>query len=188
MQEGYPGLYWSHFQAALDWNDAEMWLEGAVQSAWSIAEMRRQRWQALGAPDELKPRSEDVIFAELDEDSFPDQEDRLGAPLSNSVGVVRNPARRVGEELETDAIAAAEDEHDSVAEPGSPHGARDSAAAEPVRPFAHLAELPDDLGEAFESYKLAILRHKLSGWLEISQQDVLASLDALKQLALAPSE
>src|SRR5262249_3070691 len=23
-QEKYPGLYWSHFQAALDWNDAEM--------------------------------------------------------------------------------------------------------------------------------------------------------------------
>src|SRR5262245_43352611 len=27
----YHGLYWSHFYAALDWDDAEMWLEGAVQ-------------------------------------------------------------------------------------------------------------------------------------------------------------
>ena len=26
----YDGLYWSHFQAALDWDDAEMWLEGCL--------------------------------------------------------------------------------------------------------------------------------------------------------------
>ena len=30
-----------------------------------------------------------------------------------------------------------------------------------------------------------ILHHKLSGWQEVSRQDVLAVLDALKQLALA---
>src|SRR6478672_4590977 len=34
----YPGLFWSHFQAALDWDDAELWLEGAAQSNWSISE------------------------------------------------------------------------------------------------------------------------------------------------------
>src|ERR1700744_1391309 len=47
-RESYDGLYWSHFQAALDWSDAEMWLEGAVQSGWSISEMRRQRSETLG--------------------------------------------------------------------------------------------------------------------------------------------
>ena len=26
IRDDYPGLYWSHFQAALDWDDAEMWL------------------------------------------------------------------------------------------------------------------------------------------------------------------
>ena len=35
--EAYPGLYWSHFQAALDWNDAEMWLEGALSNGWSVS-------------------------------------------------------------------------------------------------------------------------------------------------------
>src|SRR5438552_9052823 len=45
--QGYDGLYWSHFQAAIDWNDAEMWLEGAVQNNWSISQMRQQRWEAL---------------------------------------------------------------------------------------------------------------------------------------------
>ena len=44
----FPGLFWSHFQAALDWDDAEMWLEGAVQSRWSVADMRRRRSETLG--------------------------------------------------------------------------------------------------------------------------------------------
>ena len=41
VHERYAGLYWSHFQAALDWADAEMWLEGAVQNGWSVSSMRR---------------------------------------------------------------------------------------------------------------------------------------------------
>src|SRR5690606_12131349 len=48
VRQEYRGLFWSHFQAALDWDDAEMWLEGAVQNQWSISEMRHQRWEALG--------------------------------------------------------------------------------------------------------------------------------------------
>ncbi len=56
-----------------------------------------------------------------------------------------------------------------------------------VRPFENLADLPDDLAEAFEMFKLAILRHKTTGWEEISREDVMASLDALKELALAPA-
>jgi hypothetical protein len=57
----------------------------------------------------------------------------------------------------------------------------------PVRPFAALPQLPDDLHDAFESFKLAILRHKLAEWKEVPCDDVLASLDGLKQLALAPA-
>ena len=57
-----------------------------------------------------------------------------------------------------------------------------------MRPFASLAELPADLADAFESFKLAILRHKLAGWSEVAREDVLGALDSLKGLALAPSE
>jgi hypothetical protein len=35
---------------------------------------------------------------------------------------------------------------------------------------------------------LAILHHKVSGWAEISCRDVVAVLEALRQLALAPTE
>ena len=58
VREDYAGLYWSHFQAALDWDDAEMWLEGAVQNQWSISEMRHERWQANGQVAADEPRDE----------------------------------------------------------------------------------------------------------------------------------
>ena len=45
----YPGLYWSHFQAGLDWDDAEMWLEGAVQNRWPISELAGTLPTAAGA-------------------------------------------------------------------------------------------------------------------------------------------
>ena len=62
-------------------------------------------------------------------------------------------------------------------------------AAEPtaIRPFERLAELPADIAEAFESFKLAILRHKLAGWQEFARDDLLGVLESLKQLALAPT-
>ena len=47
--ETYSGLYWSHFLAALDWDDAPMWLEGAAGESWSVSQMRNKRWEAEGA-------------------------------------------------------------------------------------------------------------------------------------------
>jgi hypothetical protein len=58
----------------------------------------------------------------------------------------------------------------------------------PFRPFEDMPELPDDLAEAVETLKLVIVNHKLSGWRDVSCDDVLAVLNALKQLALAPAE
>ncbi len=48
VYQEYEGIYWSHFYAALEWDDAEMWLEGAIQNRWSVSAMRRQRWEVLG--------------------------------------------------------------------------------------------------------------------------------------------
>ena len=59
---------------------------------------------------------------------------------------------------------------------------------EGVRPFENLPPLPADVNDAFEAYKLCILRHKLSGWSEISSEDMISSLEALKMLVLAPAE
>lgn len=188
QREHFPRLYWSHFQAALDWTDAEMWLEGAVQSEWSVSEMRSRRWEAMGGVAAEKPRDADLVETEFDEDADPAAE----AELSE----VRDP----GDHRNGDGHNRSDDQEDDEQrsdDSSSQSGvAFDVDAADypadspdaPVRPFANLKELPDDLTEAFESFKLAILHHRLSGWREVSRDDVLASLDSLKQLALAPTE
>ncbi len=174
--EQYPGLYWSHFQAALDWPDSEMWLEGALQNQWSIAQMREHRWESLGAPAELKPRPEDVISAELDEDvSQADDTPRAESILGTPAEV---------QDTEPDSAApfdgdASGEEFESPATTGT---------IDPLRPFEGLPALPSDLDEAFEALKLAILSHRMTGWDEVPQEAVLRWLEAMRCFALAPAD
>ncbi|HJN10890.1 MAG TPA: hypothetical protein QF564_19540 [Pirellulaceae bacterium] len=194
--EQYDGLYWSHFQAALDWGDAEMWLEGAVQNDWSVSQMRRQRWETLGAVESDKPQEDDVIKNELDEDFEPalDQSPQ-GEAVEGSYSEVQQLAaggpRSEGPDFGDED--AADDRSNSAGSAPRENGATIYAEDDEretidfVRPFANLAELPADLTAAFDAYKLAVLFHKSEGWQQVSRDDVLASLDALKALALAPS-
>lgn len=179
--QGYQGLYWSHFHAALDWVDAEMWLEGAVQSQWSVSQMRRQRWEAMGAVEAERPLDEDIVVAEKDEDVDPALvREETAQRVPDSVTEVQGPAipegADFGDEDEGDAQTRLEDA-----------GRAADETIPLVRPFANLAELPDDLADAFEALKLAILRHKAEGWRQISLDDVLGALESLKELAWAPS-
>ena len=174
VHQQYAGLYWSHFQVALDWHDAEMWLEGAVQNAWSVAQMRRQRWEATGAAAGEEPRNEEVVSADMDEDAPP--EELVGDHISDSIREVRD--------------AEPEERSDqSAGDPPFDAELQDAIAPAPlVRPFEKLPPLPDDLREAFEAFKLAILAQKVNGWHDISRDALLAVLDGLRQLALAPTD
>ncbi|MCE9607369.1 MAG: hypothetical protein K8U03_20990 [Planctomycetia bacterium] len=188
VYETYAGLYWTHFLAALEWNDAETWLEGASQSGWSVNAMRTQRWEALGGPSETQPQAGEVVAAELDEDAPP-------AASANEAG---RTATEIRDPSEFDADAHSGPSHEGP-DFGDEEGADDAEYAEtgsgdapfdlpsPQRPFEKLPSLPDDLREAFEAYKLAILHHKLKEWSDVSPDDVVASLRALEQLAVAPS-
>ena len=187
----YPGLYWSHFQAALDWDDAEMWLEGAVQSGWSVSHMRHQRWEAMGAVADDRPDEDAVIASELDEDFEPAPNEPPNQSSAKS-GNVDTGDGEVGPRVEGPDFGD-NDEEPAPAQQTEPGAAiyadeQDGSTAEFVRPFADLNPLPEDLSEAFEAFKLAILNHKMNQWGDISREDVLASLDALKKLILAPSE
>jgi hypothetical protein len=185
-REQYPGLYWSHFQAAIEWPDPELWLEGAVQNDWSVSEMRRQRWQAYGAAEADEPRDADIITAEFDEDALPTRdglrEERLGPPDFESGSSGLGPDLDQGPDFgDADPFS-----QDALSEPTALYV--DEAPLATVRPFEHLPELPADLSEALEIFKLAILRHKLAAWRDVPAESVLAALDGLKQLVLAPSE
>ena len=174
----YEGLYWSHFQAALDWDDAEMWLEGAVQNGWSVSRMRRTRWEALGAVADQEPR-EDAVESDLDED-FVERADEAPVEMGGDDAVLSGRSSADADE-EEDELADGEDQIAS---------ADDEDAANPVqlvRPFADLPDLPADLADAFDTFKLAILRHKTEGWEQTTPEDVIRCLDSLKQLVTAPS-
>jgi len=186
MQEQYAGLFWSHFQAALDWNDAEMWLEGAVNSGWSVARMRQQRWETLGQLESERPRAGEIVAAETDEDFEPARtKDLIGGTIVGEYGDVQTSPRLEGPDFGDESGL-------SGGISGQTHGGNHednepSPSVALVQPFEHLPDLPDDLAEAFDALKLAILRHKGENWAAISAGDVLRTLDALKALAIAPS-
>ncbi len=182
VREGFSGLFWSHFQAALDWDDAEMWLEGAVQSRWSVSQMRDQRWETREAVDGAAPRVEVPAETELDEDSESDE----GGSSAAAVSSRPQPMADGGEQLDRRARSDSSDgDDDSTAASASTD---DESPIQRPAPFAHLAQLPDDLADAFEAFKLAIVRHRLAGWGDVARDDVLSALAALGELAMAPVE
>jgi hypothetical protein len=180
VHDQYQGLYWSHFQAALDWADAEMWLEGAVQNDWSVSAMRRSRWETLGALPDQAPRPEDVVASETDED-FEPARNQTPSTITGRYEEVQGPNRGEG----PDFGDADEGSSRAVSEMRVP--ASIDADDPPVRPFENLPPLPDDVADAFEQFKLIILRHKAERWSEISRDDMLACLESLKQLAVTAS-
>ncbi len=199
VREQYSGLSWSHFQAALDWEDCEMWLEGAVQSKWSISQMRHQRWEALGGAPEDEPQDQQVVedASDFDEDGAQSENSEgESATLTAEQDEVRDPERDYsgsGESFEPDfGDESSEASGEAAASDDVPFDADedviDGPAPAPRRTFADLPELPTDLSDAFEACKLAILNHRVTGWQSVKQDDVLATVDALRELVLAESE
>ncbi len=179
VREQYEGLFWSHFQAALDWDDAEMWLEGAITNGWSVSQMRAGRWEAVGGSGD--PPEGEVIEAQIDEDSYQSLVEREDASAGEQDADSSDGADS------SDPQQAANASGDGEDAPFDTPGAEPVEATPRVRPFEDLAALPDDVAEAFEQFKLVILSHKLPDWEAISRDDLLGALESLKALAMAPS-
>jgi hypothetical protein len=179
--ETYEGLYWSHFQAALDWDDAEMWLEGALKSDWSVSQMRGKRWETLGTPGK-PPKIDDAAEASGALDfaaAAPVQHARSApAPLTGkSVDVSAKALAGDDSGRATPAKRKERDDDDEVAaRPASKAGKRLKVAVD---------ELPDDLADAFEQFKLVIIAHRRDGWRETTPEAVVECLEALRELAMA---
>lgn len=176
----YEGLYWSHFLAALDWDDAPLWLEGASREKWSVSRMREQRWQAHGAVESNRPMPGEIVTADTDEDVvLPAQGGGRTKEYDDDSGVASGPVHEgpdFGDEEELMSLGG---------ETGPPraddHSPTESSAAggNVVQPFAGLPELPDDLADAIELLKLAVLRHKTTGWAETNPETIQRYLDAV---------
>ncbi len=182
--ESYKGLFWSHFLAALDWDDAPLWLEGATKEQWSVAKMREQRWQAHGAVESNRPTSSQIIEVDTDEDvTLPAQGGGRTKEYGDDSGIESGPTYEgadFGEEEELLSL--------SGSGPGSASGAVSDEGEMPpiVQPFAGLAPLPDDLSDATETFKLAILRHKTAGWKDVDAETVEKYLQAFVVLLSQP--
>ncbi len=178
----YSGLYWSHFQAALDWDDAEMWLEGSIHNSWSVSQMRGKRWETHGTPPEEQQQETDLDHTEMAESVGEDASvsENKTEPMTGTDGVTPTTAT-----IESPSKSS-EDSPSAEAE------APESDAILPVekrtRLNVNVESLPDDLAEAFESFKLAIIAHRRENWRDTSSESVLECLDALRQLALADDE
>jgi hypothetical protein len=181
VQKEYEGIFWSHFYAALEWDDAEMWLEGAVQSKWSVSKMRRQRWEVLGKLADQEPNDADIVISEV-------QEENQSLELSegkrrNDRDYIEGPVFEGPDFGESDAMLGPK----SSTKPTSNSDKEDhlnkiQSTATSVRPFESFVDLPDDVEEATNAFKVAIIRHRSMDWCEISEADMLGLLDALKLL------
>lgn len=177
----YPGLYWSHFLAAIDWDDAELWLEGAMQSKWSISEMRKTRWETSGGDPKHPPKDEELITSEVDDDydaltaQEEEESDRETRDRAESSGPLAE-GPDFGEEDYDPSMAGA-------TQPGDPPFESESfdASKDPGNPFVGLSDLPPDVSDALEQFKLCIVRHRSSKWSDISQKQMFDVLDALRQ-------
>jgi hypothetical protein len=177
-QNTYKGLYWSHFLAAIDWDDAEMWLEGASGSDWSVSQMRRSRWEAMGSDPNAVPNDSQMVAGVVDEDF---------SPLSEAVESDREERDRIGTSGPyAEGPDFGDEDADSAGTSSEDDVPFDMENQDPlVSPFASLPELPGDMADALEQFKLAIVRHRASGWDEISQEDALRVVDALRSFILA---
>ncbi|MEL6104987.1 MAG: hypothetical protein AAFU85_03070 [Planctomycetota bacterium] len=180
--ESYQGLYWSHFLAALDWEDAPMWLEGAQQEGWSISAMREKRWQAEGAVEANRPASNQIVAVDTDEDvTLPAQGGGSNREFdADSGSVASGPSFEgpdFGDEEELQSLSGGKDDSNV---PQVVPTDTESEQSTPVQPFIGLPALPDDLTDALESFKLSLLRHKSNDWRDVELPVVERYLDAIK--------
>ncbi|MEI8212532.1 MAG: hypothetical protein WCI02_10315 [Planctomycetota bacterium] len=190
--ESYPRLFWSHFLAAIDWDDAELWLEGAAQSHWSVSQMRRTRNEAMGQDPDASER-EVLIDSELDDgfvalseddgaihvDTMDEGSTQDGSDRSTSGPLNEGPD--FGEEGQGDGSGFDSDPASSRSQSEIDGLGIESGSLN--NPFAGLGEMPPDVSDALEQFKLCIIRHRANHWTDISQTQLLSALEALRHFA-----
>ncbi|GHT45254.1 hypothetical protein FACS189454_04430 [Planctomycetales bacterium] len=198
-KDSYTGLFWSHFNAALEWEDAELWLEGAIQNDWSVAQMKVQRADVVGASETLKPDESDIYVGEMDESELSGHgsDSRLPQSIGERPAMI-HPAGA------TEGFDAANLGADKMSNPATDHKPkREKRSAEPDRNNNNVnhavstadaltkiqcLRAPADIADTFESLKLAVLKYKSAGWKEISQAELANCFDTFKMLIYSIDE
>ncbi|MDO5552230.1 MAG: hypothetical protein Q4G68_00585 [Planctomycetia bacterium] len=181
--DAYPTLYWSHFQAALDWQDASEWLQKAADEALSVAAMRIARWEKYGAPADRKPKDSEIVLAEPDEDVNPFNDSNSDESSTKGSG-----EKKKNENASTKTVR---DPDASNPDPNSFAGDENQwqtcgkTTADVLNSLNKMPSLPDDLADAFEMLKLAIVSHKLTKWSDVPAEHILDYLNAMRAIVLS---
>jgi len=169
LWQDYPGLYWSHFFASLDWEDPELWLEGAIQNHWSVSQMQTARSKARETLTSPTTQADDIFLTELDE---------------NFVLGVDPPNRSTGPSL--DNIHLTDSSHAVGIVTGSSVERKSKSTAEHSTsvPFRDLVageeNWPKDLQKAFQYLERILLQYSASAWRDVKLKSVLLKLNQLK--------
>ncbi len=166
--QDYPGLYWSHFFASLDWDDAELWLEGAIQNCWSISQMRIARSEARDTANSSDAQVEDILLKDMNEEIV------LGvSPANQSMKIdsENQPAPR--EPKTVDDITSTLSNHSTTTQGSSSHITEN--------PGGEKENWPPDLHKAFCHLESIILKHKESSWDRVTRSSILLKIDQLKR-------
>lgn len=183
-QSEYTGLYWSHFLAALDWDDAEMWLEGAQREKWSIKQMTAKRFETI--------TSTRTAAGEVTHETITREASSEAATADS-----KSEKAEYGDEFDPEASGPAHEGPDFGEE--TERGAPRTTSTDPViggevteveaassvddGPPLLWQQMPPDLAESMEAVKLAIIKHKLGGWTDVSLEAVLNNLEFLARIA-----
>lgn len=182
-QHSYEGLFWSHFLAALDWDDAELWLEGALRSGWSVSQMRSTRSEAMVAAGGEPVQHEELIAAELDDGFVPLVADENEETRSKADSEYDGETAPLAEGPDFGDADIASDSSASRTEAGDVESDSFSETANLGNPFQCLGDLPPDVADALEQFKLSIIRHRASQWSDVSQTKILEVIEALRAFA-----
>lgn len=181
----YDGLFWSHFYAAMDWDDAEMWLEGATKSKWSVSQMRNQRWETMGKLADQKPNPKEEIHSEIDEDL--ETTDGLDKD-KNFQSEPKSEGPDFGDESDGGKEKPESDSANLDDAGGGTATMTNEDTVPNLRPFESVGDLPEAFADLVEEMKLSIIRYKTDEWNEVSQDQMVAVLDGLKHLVVSKSD
>ncbi len=194
-QEILPNLYWSHYQAALDWDDADEWLQKASAEGLSIAQMRLERWEKFGASLKTKPKDDEIVTAEIDEDVNPyNDEGSLAVEPKITEDVDGKRAKEKKDDKEDKKKKKAKKSQESElgefageVEPweSDPDAAPEFTTADVLDAINKLDPLPNDFQEAIENLKVAILTRKIEEWKDVQPIQIAAYLSELKRLLVS---
>ena len=203
QSEIYPNLYWSHYQAALDWDDADDWLSLASRDSMSVAAMRIARWEKYASPEDRKPKESEIISSEPDEDVNPFNDSDAGfidGPGNVEEGDESGKGKRGKKsdsdpDSETGEIHNPDDDSSSKnhSKPGQtsleaedgPWQSTSQTTGDIINAINKLDPLPEDLTDAFEQLKIAIINHKLTKWSETDPELLMTYLAAMRGLVIA---